>query len=559
MSEIVIGDTADSFDNDFGIGDYPEAFGFVAPANATLTALEAKVHCNTPFILTLGVYEDDAGEPGALIDSGFVSHAAIASGFDWVSVGGLSAPLVAGTTYHLAIHSSASAAITYVGGEGISEWDSDTSQSGLDDPYPSPRTAYEVAAIGIRGVGVLTGPTSVADGMEWHVTGIWKPGDTAVPYFGRLTRRSGGKVYIPQGDSRTAQLTVSTRDPVMGRIGALVQIPYAVCLKVFYEGRLEFWGPCKVRTVSMAAGTVTFDAVDMTLRMKNHFLRRGDHLADDDTFTSANQDEGHLPVSHEGVRILRDAADTASFPTLGIIDGENDFTPDPTAFIGVQRSDEIWQTITEIQNALGPDVELQPIDNVPQAYAKLNTYTRQGEDRRATVAFGYGTGRGRGRLKDLVITEGADYCNFVVVQDSSGEHRVIVVNATALARTGPYIRWEHTDYNAPAGATREDIEAVLTAYGEQILAAYGQPTVAAKLTLFPDSRRGYRYGKDYGIGDTVNVGGVSGLVTVPALPYRVAAVTLNEGADGIVTQEVDVVADRSAGDEIDPGDPEAGS
>ena len=387
-------------------------------------------------------------------------------------------------------------------------------------------------------------------GLEFHLTGLWLPNATTVPYYGRISDPLAGSVQIPRNESRTASVTVSTHDPVLEPLAALVQVPYTVYLKVYYRGLLVFWGPVKVRAGAFGSGTVRLDAVDMSLRMVKHFLRRGD-LVGQGEFTAANDDLGWVTIDTAGLRALRDAVDTVSFPTLGVSNGTTDVTAAPTEKMPVARSDQVWNAMVQLSQIDGAlDFELEPVDNVSQTYAKLNTYTKQGTDRSATVQFHYGTGLSN--LEDLEFQEGEEYVNLVHVQDRDKKYRVTTTNATALARTGPYIAWDATDFDGTRpGITQAEAETVLGAYGRGIITAYSQPLTALTATLPVDTDTSLRYGTDFFIGDTIGVAGKDGFLNLPLGAYRVESVGLNlEGSDGATRTSLDVVADRTSGDTI---------
>ena len=384
-------------------------------------------------------------------------------------------------------------------------------------------------------------------GLEFHLTGLWLPAATTVSYYGRISDPLAGSVQITRNESRTASVTVSTHDPVLEPLAALVQVPYTVYLKVYYRGLLVFWGPVKVRAGAFGSGTVRLDAVDMSLRMVKHFLRRGD-LVGQGEFTAANDDLGWVTIDALGVAALRNAVDTVSFPTLGVSDGTNDFTAAALRKLGVSRSDQVWNSLVQLSQTQGPDFELEPVDNVAQTYAKLNTFTKQGTDRSATVQFHYGTGLSN--LEDLEFQEGEEYVNLVHVQDRDKKYRVTTTNATALARTGPYIAWDATDFDA-TGMTQAEAETVLGAHGADLITAYSQPLTALTATLPVDTDTSLRYGTDFFIGDTIGVAGKDGFLNLPLGAYRVESVGLNlEGSDGATRTSLDVVADRTTGDTI---------
>lgn len=566
MSTLLLGDDGTvtfTGHSALGVGDVWAA-RYSALSDGTITSIQ--VHSDRtygetdPVTIELGVYTDDSGAPGSLLGSATVASHTIVG---WIEATGLSVDITAGTHYWLSVDSTdgyLDVSTTFESGDTtVPWWPSDLSYSGgLPDPWGG-TTGYTLAdaekAVGLRAFGdaiVVEPPTPVATGLEFHLTGLWLPGATSVPYYGRIADPSAGEVVIPLNDGRTASVTLSSYDPIIEGLAALAQIPYAVMLKAYYRGALVFWGPVKVHAVDSASSTTRLDAVDMSLRFTNHYLRRGDLLSGFGELTFDDQDQGYLTINGAGVRLVRNAVNTTSFPTLGVGDGVDSFTA-AAGVVGVTRGDQAWQKVTDVQSALGPDVELAPDESTPQQYATLNTVVRQGSDQSAIVVFHYGTGRQN--VESLQFTEGEEYCNMVHVLDRDHKFRVTVVNSTALARTGPYVRWEATDFDATNSASDADVKAVLQAYGEAIIAGYGQPSLAVSITLPVDTEDSYHYIDDFIVGDSVGIAGKIGFETIPDFPYRLMRVTLSLDGEGVRTA-LDVVADRSAGNTIDTTDPE---
>jgi hypothetical protein len=561
MSTLIIGNdheyTSVAGDPTYNFGGgYTDTYAFDALATASLNRLEFWFdHFATGTFTTLyaGVYADVSGEPGALLGS--ASTTGPFTDNSWISVSGLNVAMVSGQTYHLAILG--------LSGTGVFRYDQVAtvpthSSGGTSSSLPSPwdatgEYAYTTGVLpGIRGYS--DGATIDPTGLEFHLTGVHTP-DGDAPYYGRIADpQSGSEVVIPLNDGRTASVTMSAYDPVVEVLAGLTQIPYAVMLKVYYRGALVFWGPVKVQSIDMAAGTVRLDAVDMTLRLANHFLRRGD-LVLSGQLDENNQDQGYVEVSGAGLSALIDAAETASFPTLGIDLGVDSYTVDPDRSVGASRGANVYEIWQAVAAALGPDWELEPIETVSQFYARLNTVDHQGSDKSAIVVFHYGVGRQN--LEGLQVVEGEEYCNFAHVLDRDQKFELPVVNSTALARTGPYIRWEATDFEAANGLTDAQVEDVLTAHGEDVIAAYGHPSLALTLTLPVDAEDSQRYLDDFIVGDTVGVAGKVGFVRLPEYGYRITQVALRLDNEQVRTS-LEVVADRTAGETPSTDDPEVG-
>jgi hypothetical protein len=552
---LLVGDTHTTFADDFAVSDgYLDALKFTAAETGSVSQIDAYLHCNTGFTVEVGLYASAGSVPGALLTSGSGTFAG-GAGFSWCSITGLSVSVVSGTDYWFGIVASTpGVAIGKVNGTGILDVEPDDPHASLPDPWPAGTySTYDLEQVGLRALGTIGGggggSTSINTGLEFHLTGIIggsTSSPTPAPYYGRIADPQAGEVVIPLNDSRTASVTVSAYDPVVETLAGLTQVPYAVHLKAYYNGRLVFWGPVKVLGGDFVAGTVRLDAVDMSLRLIKHFIREGDVTLEGTV--DATTGEGSLPISHIGMRLLRDAGDTLSFPPLGIDDGVNTYAPETVGILGVRRGDQVWNTITQMQQALGPDFELEPRDDADGFYCQLNTYDRQGVDVSPNVQMHLGTGRQN--IESLSFVEGEEYVNLAHVLDKDLEYRQTRSNGTAITRTGPYIYWDATDFDT-SHTTEADARDVLDARADDILDAYSDPLVALNLTLFPDAPGGYRYLDDYGVGDTIGVAGRVGFLELPEAPYRVMKVTLTKDGEND-QQSLEVVADRTieiAGDD----------
>lgn len=401
----------------------------------------------------------------------------------------------------------------------------------------------------------------MASGFSWHVTGLWHPDDTVLAdmnYYGAISDPDQGQVVIPLNDSRRAQVTVSLRDPIIQTGDALWDAAnsrwrtYARFLKVYYHDLLVFWGPIKLVHADFGAETAQISAVDISLKLINHVAVRGD-LDSGDTYSVAlsadNDDHGWITIDEAGLRLLRDAAlntaaqTTRNMPDLGVVDGTNDFG-DPVGYMGISRWDQIWNTMIQLSQSGGPDFELEPIEDTVGAYAQLNTYASQGEDRSAETVFHYGTGKQN--LDNLSLTDGAVYIthNHVVTRD--GRQRVTTANLDSSGETGAYVRADAVDFDAQ-GADPDRVSDALAEHGVGIVNAYGRPLVTCQLTLPPETDDSYRYGTDYAVGDVVGVAGRVGVLNLEPSAYRITEVRLNQtGPDNGVQPEIDVIPGRVA-------------
>lgn len=393
---------------------------------------------------------------------------------------------------------------------------------------------------GFIGAGTVAVTVTTRAALVFQVTGLWDPATETAAYYGLISDPAAANVEIPLNDSRRASVTVSVYDEIVADV---LGHSYARCLKVHYHGELIFWGPIKLNEVTFGDDdTVTFNAVDPSLRLIRHYLRRGDLDGD---LNAANQDRATVTIDHNGLRLLRDAAlnipeqTTRGVPDLGIIDGFNDFAASPDDLMGVQRGDQVWNAMLMLSASLGPDFELEPIDDTPLAYARLNTFTTQGIDRSSSVQLHYALGLAN--LDDLSWTEGEEYTTHVHVLDRNLKYRVTPANLDTSAQTGPYVDWDPTDYDADA-IVQADAERVLLAYGQDILIAYSHPLIKAQPVLPIETDDAPRYLRDFAVGDIVGLAGKKGHATLPEGDYRIVKVTISQEPDDQTRTGLDVVS-----------------
>lgn len=540
-------------------GDF-HAYAYLAAADGTLGELRLQLGSGTQSFTSvlLAVYSmtfTPSLKPDELLDFGTYSGPATPS--TELMVSGLSVPIVEGTYYWLAV--------IPIGGAMHYRLDFEGEFQAVPDPpdtytaFPDPCPAVDLNTDGVPAFWgttaaepeepvVLDGP-----GLEFHVTGLWYPEETEHAYYGRAADPQAGEVFIPLNDSRTASVTVPLTDTVLAGV---LGHPYSRFLRVYHRKRLVFWGPINLHEVDMRAGTCKLSAVDPSLRLLRHQLRRGDLLDAPVPLAEANDDEGAVTIDHVGLRHLRDAGlntteqTTRGVPDLGIIDGTNTYVADPDSRFGVSRADEVWGMMLTLSRTEGPDFELEPVDDEVGAYCKLNTFARQGTDRShaaedvQAVQFHYGGNRSN--VENLAYTDGSQYTTHVHVQPRDGGYRFTAANLTASAETGPYVDWVSGGFDSQKADSIQNALQIL-AHANDYVAAYGRPLLALTLTLPAEtgSADEYQYGRDFWVGDTVGVSGKSGVCELEESAYRIVSVRLvQEGAT--VRPDVTVIADRVA-------------
>lgn len=388
--------------------------------------------------------------------------------------------------------------------------------------------------------------------LYWHVTGLWYPEATSLPYYGRISDPGNGQVVQVRNGSRSAQVDVSMFDPIVQHLAGK---PYARMLRCYDDDELIFWGPAKLLTGKMGPGTLTIAAMDPTIRLIRHQLRRGD-LADAPVpLSEGNDDKGQVTVDYNGLRMLMDAGLNTTeqtdrgVPNLGIDYGDQTATAAPDSRMQFDRGTPVFDAMQQLSSSVsadasGPDFDIRPLDDYDGQYAVLDTFDRQGEDLSHSIQFHYGTGLQN--LEDLEYTDGSQYTSHVHVLSRDLSHRITAANVESSAETGPYVDWDTTDFDT-SNIDDTAAEETLRAFGEEYLQAYSRPLFTVDLTLPLQSRASLRVGVDYHMGDTVSVAGRRGFQELDEAPYRINAITRAQaGGDNDVRVTVGVVADRVA-------------
>lgn len=388
--------------------------------------------------------------------------------------------------------------------------------------------------------------------LVWKATGLWYPGETTVAQYGTIRNPQGGEVVDPLNDTHSADVTVSMYDPI---VKALIGRSFQIALKAYWQGELEFWGPIKNIQGDFAAGTLKLSALDPSIRLIHHQLRRGDL---DGALSQSNQDQSAVTIDGQGMRLLRDAglntdAQTADgVPDLGIFDGENTFTADPDSAFGVQRGEPVWDRMLGLSEALGPDLNIRAVEDTVGAYARLDTFEQRGIDRTGTVQFHFGAGRKN--LENMVFNEGAEYVTHAHMLDEEASLRFTQANTDARRATGPYVRWTRSGFKRTPSTTVTQAETVLRAQGETIIQAFSRPLLSVDLVLPVDDGRphAYRYREHYATGDIVTAAAKKGYAVIPEEPHRITKVTLKQEENSpLVRPIVQVVSSRALLDSID--------
>lgn len=196
--------------------------------------------------------------------------------------------------------------------------------------------------------------------------------------LGQPSQFTDCQVEIPYAnDARTARVTISVFDEAAAEVRPLDRM-----LKIWYRfedldgrtaTRLVFWGPIINPEWNLAAGTVTINAHDPSLRLKHSYINYSDTGILDDGDTGGSQATGRVTTDGDGMQLLLDSGEepTDDFPQLGIAMGYDTSTPaelmnngEPRA-MEVTRGDESFQKMVDLSvDPLAPDFEIEPWDGV---------------------------------------------------------------------------------------------------------------------------------------------------------------------------------------------------
>lgn len=236
------------------------------------------------------------------------------------------------------------------------------------------------------------------------------------------------EVVIPLNDSRTAKVQLPIWDTYAGNDAATAHIlPLSRCLKIRYRDRLIFNGPITLPEWDLAANTVTVNAHDASLFLKNHYFE-----ADDEAVTLVDLSADGIGM---WVMMLASSIDTG-MAEGGIVAGTYTSYTNEDLSIPVEIGDNVWDKVTELSQQApiigaldgGPDFSLTPIDadydpdNNWEAGAtvQLDTWQDRGIDRSEAEPGGWvgHYGWGAENLAGFVYApDGARLRNEVIVSN----------------------------------------------------------------------------------------------------------------------------------------------
>lgn len=282
------------------------------------------------------------------------------------------------------------------------------------------------------------------------------------------------KVEDPLKDSRTCSFSSPIYD-----INALNQsniqhfLPYQRMVKVFYRGRLVFWGPIIKLTFNARENRVEVNAHDPSIWWKYH------------QFAESDEALVGVPVDGAGLFSMVQAAepsaaeiaDGVEMPGIVLGVGEEYLLPGESER-RVHRVDpgaNVFDSIQEVSDAFdGPDWDLVPIDAnhdpygvwEPGVMAAFVAKEEISRERQGTVIFHYGFGRMN--LENYIFEpDGTAVRNRFISQNSRGVYRVGKY-LEGMRKHGILEGWEE----APGDSVRPE---ALEEYARAQVGAYGEP------------------------------------------------------------------------------------
>lgn len=409
----------------------------------------------------------------------------------------------------------------------------------------------------LPGTSGFSGPSQAAHPGYFRIklTSLHRPANGALPIryattLARIEDFQEAQVEIPFNDARSASVKISMNDPA-----CLQVLPLKVMLHIVYvtpnSARLVFWGPVTVPEWSSEEETVTINAVDPSLRLAWHYIRLGDQILNAPTHPTLPNPygKGMIPLDGHGLRMLRDCGVVGgTIPYLGIADGvfAGDEYPNDTFFKikpSPGRGSQVWQTWLEaISHQAAPDFELEPRDDIPGAYCRINTFNQQGNPDPLGLILHDGFGKDNCRID---YRPGGKLITHAHILSQADKLRITIQNSAAATEYGAYIWWDSTNYKA-------DNTEALALRGRQLIAAYSSPPDYYDVKLNPDSDMYFM--EDFGVGDLMIAAIRRGYLR-RRIEGRVVQVTLKQIDDaGNVVPEIQAAATLG-----DPGeDPLAG-
>lgn len=320
-------------------------------------------------------------------------------------------------------------------------------------------------------------------------------------------------------EPRTGRVVLSIHDPIVADLQ-----PFAQAVWIGYKRPLEtlaealLYGQCNVIT-DYEAQTVTLDIQDPALRLRRHYIRRGDEALNIDP------NRGTLPAHAYSISTILDAArnipaqQDRGVPVLGLADAHGYYTTldiEDAAPINFERGQECWDLIQQIVRSVsGPDFDMFPRWFFPTegAYAYLWTYDPADPPPDLTgsplardldpadpddlapgeVVFDYGLGQDN--LVALVEEPGipTTHAHFL---DEPAVYRETAADADSSYEVGIFVDWISVGFALPRPTRETPVASTspLRALADAHVKAYGRPPKHLTATLRPDDALGFHYG-----------------------------------------------------------------
>jgi hypothetical protein len=390
------------------------------------------------------------------------------------------------------------------------------------------------------------------------ITDLLRTGET--PTYQWISQFSDLNFQHPINDGRTASVVLSMYDPVVASL-----VPYHQALAIDYlrpgvspaDAERIFWGQFNV-VDDFAAGTVTLQAQDPSLRLQHHYLR----LGDDALNNPHNPKQGDIHKDGRGISTLVPAGYTPLDPSIAPLGlATHNRAADRTPTLHVERGQEIWDLIQQIIDGVGtPEIDMRVNQNddgsLPTGavstegvcYSILNIYdyafsggTELRRDLKSTVIFEYNGPSDNVASAQITPTLPI---NDAVLVDSAQSWRSRAFDELERRAEGIFQMWDSIP-NRIGWGTLDVLEEGAKVY----VKTYGKALQQIELELRPDTGQDFFYGDwrsgtvvgDFYIGDEVTVRATKGYRSLDA-GYRIVAVELSmSGPRGPITTKLSLI------------------
>jgi len=349
---------------------------------------------------------------------------------------------------------------------------------------------------------------------------------------GSIIEYDAGIVTIPLSDRRTGSITVRMENPASEYFGC-----GTMALKAVYGDALIMHAIVTKPVDDFAAGTVTANALDPTVRLEHRAFRYGHS-----SVVASTAPNPGIPLDGTGFRMpITDAAGGGTIPHTHITAGTDTVPAQPAPgsgglYVQVSRGQTMWDAVNQMtQAASGFDVDWAPIDAdhpgagwVAGDMVEARTVPVQGTDRRTTNILGNKPVTFVHGIECSIVSEPdaehtVNYAVKVIPGGQSGStdtgSKAGAYNRASWVAIGIWEQWESVGDNLDPAVR----QAVLKDRALAQVQAYGTPPAYVTVTLAPTNP--LRFPADVNVGDLVGVYARRGFRTFAA-DVRITQVTI---------------------------------